>query len=423
MVESPDADRILVIRLGALGDVVRTIPAVASLRAHYPGALITWLVEPAAASALEGQAVVDEVMIFPRDRLQAHLARLRPVSLLRQTLRFARTLREGRFDLVVDFHGILKSGILARLSGAPLRVGYAPPVGREQSWRFANRRALLSAGKRSRFERNEGLVRFLAVAPAAVFQSRLRLEPEAARRAEQQREQAVVVIHPGTSPATPYKRYTAEGYAEAARLLYERAGVRSLVSHGPAPGELEFAQRIVAASRGAAALAPDTPRFADLAELVAGARVFIGSDSGPLHVASLLGTPVVQLLGPTDPVENAPFAGTPSRSVRVPVACSPCRRGCAAATCMRVIPSEAVAAAALELLQPKSFESDAAAGTDSAAGCEISAREAGSGPPLHARAEPNRQPGDQAADRPSDRPTEPPTDRPTGSAAVRPAAH
>ena len=348
MAESPGADRILIIRLGALGDVIRTVPAVASLRAHYPGAQISWLVEPAAAGVLEGQSVVDDVMIFPRDRLEYLMGRLRPLSLVRELWSIRRALRAERFDMVLDFHGILKSGMLARASGARLRVGYAPPVGREQGWRFLNRRAVLEPGKLSRFDRNEGLVRYLGATPLGPRASRLELGGATASRAR--RAEAIALIHPGTSPATPYKRYTVEGYSEVARALHERAGISSLVSYGPGHEERAFAQRIVGAAGGAARLAPETPRFSDLKELLAGARVFIGSDSGPLHAASLVGTPVVQILGPTDPVENAPFAGTPSRSVRVAMACSPCRRGCAAASCMRLVPALRVAEAALELL-------------------------------------------------------------------------
>jgi ADP-heptose:LPS heptosyltransferase len=88
----------------------------------------------------------------------------------------------------------------------------------------------------------------------------------------------------------------------------------------------------------------------DLAALFARSRLYVGADSGPMHVASAVGTPVIQLLGPTDPVENAPFAGTPSRTLRVDVGCNPCRRGCAAATCMRLIPAAAVLEAARVLL-------------------------------------------------------------------------
>jgi ADP-heptose:LPS heptosyltransferase len=351
MAESPRADRILVIRLGALGDVVRTLPAVALLRAQYPSAEITWLVEPGASGVLQGQSLVNEVMVFPRDRLERLLRGFRLAALVRECLRMARLLRAREFDLVLDFHGILKSGVLAWLSAAPLRVAYAPPVGREQGWRFSNQRAVLAPGKMSRFDRNEGLVHYLNGTPSAVSGASLELAPGAALRAAERCLSPSAIIHPGTSPATPYKRYTVEGYAEVARSLRDRIGLPSLVAHGPGQAELEFAKRIVGASQGAASLAPATASFAELAELLAGASLFIGSDSGPLHAASLVGTPVVQILGPTDPVENAPYSATPSRSVRVPVGCSPCRRGCAEATCMRIIPSERITAAAQELLE------------------------------------------------------------------------
>ena len=147
-----------------------------------------------------------------------------------------------------------------------------------------------------------------------------------------------VVMHPGTSDATPHKRWTPEGYGAVARALRDADGVSTLVSVGPARDDRAFAEAVVKAAAGAASLAPPTPGLGDLAALFARSRLYVGSDTGPLHVASLVGTPVVQLLGPTDPVENAPWPGTPSRTVRLPVACSPCRRGCAAAPCMRPDP-------------------------------------------------------------------------------------
>ena len=140
------------------------------------------------------------------------------------------------------------------------------------------------------------------------------------------------------------------GYAAVARALADRLGVASVVSCGPAGDDRAFASAIVEASDGAARIAPETPSLAVLAALFSCSRLYVGGDTGPMHVASLVGTPVVQILGPTDPVENAPFPGTPSRTVRVQIHCNPCRRGCAAATCMRVIPPDAVSDAACELL-------------------------------------------------------------------------
>jgi ADP-heptose:LPS heptosyltransferase len=265
--------------------------------------------------------------------------------------RFLAELRRRRFDLVLDFHAILKSGVLARLSGAPRRASYARPFAREGAFLFATERARIEPTRISRFERNEGLVRFLAL-NADCDRRPLRLDPETLERTEKALGPgpAPIVIHPGTSDATPHKRYTVAGYAAVARVLADCQGVTSVVSCGPARDDRAFAAAIVEASQGAARIAPETPSMADLAALFSCSRLYIGGDTGPMHVASLVGTPVVQILGPTDPVENAPFPATPSRTVRIQIRCNPCRRGCAAVTCMRVIRPNAVIDAACELL-------------------------------------------------------------------------
>jgi len=340
-----------VIRLGAVGDVVRTFPAISSLRAAYPASYIAWLVEPASASIVEGQPWVDEVILFPRGMLRESLQRWRLLSASRIARRFLAELRRRRFDLALDFHAILKSGVLARLSGARRRVSYARPFSREGAFLFASERVRMEPAKISRFERNQGLVHFLGrdVEPD---QRPLRLDPVTLERAEKALGPgpAPIAIHPGTSDATPHKRYTVAGYAAVARALADRHGVTSVVSCGPARDDRAFAAAIVQASGGAARIAPETPSLADLAALFSCSRLYIGGDTGPMHVASLVGTPVLQILGPTDPVENAPFPGTSSRTVRVQINCNPCRRGCAAVTCMRVISPDAVTDAACELL-------------------------------------------------------------------------
>jgi heptosyltransferase-2 len=377
-----------VIRFGALGDVVRTLPAFHSLRAGYPEARISWLVERKAAGVLADQPGIDEVLIFPREELSAHLRRGELPSLLREARRFIRELRARRFDLVVDFHAILKSGVVALASGAPLRVSYAWPAGRELAWLFANRRARLASRCESRFERNAALVTFLGLEmkcendgvgggrPSARAPL-LSLDPQALPRIEARLGDGPVpvVIHPGTSPSTSHKRYTVKGYGQVARALREGGGPPVMVTAGPSSGERWLARAVVEASGGAARLAPETSSFAELAALYSCSRLFIGSDTGPLHVASLVGTPVVQILGPTDPVQNAPYTGTPFRSVRVPMACSPCRWGCEAATCMRLIPPELVVAAARQLLSPPAI-----APSPPVAGAGVSVS-AGSSPP------------------------------------------
>jgi len=342
----PVARRIAVVRLGALGDVVRTLPAVSALRAGYPDARLAWVVEPPSAPLLEAQPWVDEVIVLPRPEI---VSRLRAGDLRGAWAvwrAFRATLRARRFDLVVDFHSILKSAWVARASGAPLRFGYARPYGREGAWLLANERARLVPERCSRFERNAALVEHLGL-PVRPDPAPLRV-PAATREAMAARlgGERPVVVHPGTGAGTPHKRWPAEGFAALARALAARPGVPVVVTAGPARDDRRLADAIVDASGGAARRAPETGSLLELAALFAASRLYVGGDTGPLHVASLVGTPVVQILGPTDPVENRPFAGTPSRVLRFPVACSPCRRGCAAATCMRLVAPEAVAEAA-----------------------------------------------------------------------------
>lgn len=339
------------IRLGAIGDVARTLPAVRALRDAYPEAELTWLVEPASASLLQGQPWIDRVLVFPRDVLRGALVRSRWLAAGSRLRLFLRELRAARFDLVLDFHGILKSGLLSRLSGGGRRIGYARPYAREGSHWLTAERARLAPPRISRFERNQALVRYLGITqettkPPLVVPSEI--EARAARLLEGAK--APVALHPGTSPATPHKRWTVEGYAAVARELAAREGLQSVVTAGADPEERAFADAVVRAADGVARRAPSTPTLLDLAALFARSRLYVGGDTGPMHLASLVGTPVVQLLGPTDPVENAPFPGVASRTVRVQVGCNPCRRGCATATCMRVIRPEAVVEAARALL-------------------------------------------------------------------------
>jgi len=349
--ERPLAQRILVIRLGALGDVVRTLPAVALLRDHYPESRIDWLVEERAAGVIESRGFVDSAVVFPRARIESLVRSRHAVEAAREFRRFARALRASGHDLVLDFHSIARSALLAVLSGAPQRIGFARPYAREGSDWLATHRVRLAHSCVSRFDRNEALVRALIGEDADAT-----LEPlcvaggaRAAMRHALGQAGAPVVLHAGSSAVAAHKRWGLDGFSTLARDLV-LAGERVLVASGPAPDEREQARAVVSASRGAAQLAPPTDTFEELAALMQAARAFVGADSGPLHVASLVGTPVVQLIGPTDPVENEPWRPTPWRRVSVELACRPCRRGCAAAACMRGIESGAVQRALLDLV-------------------------------------------------------------------------
>ena len=335
------ARRILVVRLGSLGDVVRTRFALPDLRALYPDARIDWLVEDRAASGLAGATEIDERIAVQRRALRVRNA-------LGWSAALVRSLRERNYDLAVDFHSILRSALPLWASGIPLRVGYDARLAREGAQRLFTHRVSVPDPHVSRFERNAALVRYLGAARGCA-RPELKLAVGAGELPEL--PERFAVLHPGTSPTTLYKRWEPERYAQVARGLAAEAGLASLVTWGPVPGERECAERVVALAGGSARLGPRTESLEVLLALLGRADVFIGSDSGPMHLASLAGRPIVAIFGPTDPVENAPFPGLPVRLVRVDVGCNPCREGCPARSCMAAVEPARVLAAARELLR------------------------------------------------------------------------
>jgi ADP-heptose:LPS heptosyltransferase len=243
--------RVLVVRLGAVGDVVRTLPAVSAMRHAWPSAHIAWLVETKASGVVRSQPWIDDVIVFPREELVAHGRRGRLLPMARVAVGFASALRGQRFDRVFDFHANLKSGVLSRLSGAADRFGFDRSAAREGSWLLATRRAALPAKPVSRFQRNAALAALagvdvekgppsLVVPPAA----RKRIgQWTAASGALQGR--AFVTLHPGSSPSTPYKRYPVGRLAAVGRTLADD-GLGVVATWGPAPGERAAAEALVA---------------------------------------------------------------------------------------------------------------------------------------------------------------------------------
>ena len=182
------------------------------------------------------------------------LRRGAPLQAAGELRAFARRLRRRRFELVLDFHSLLRSALLARLSAAPLRLGYARPFGRELSYWLATHRAVISPRRMSRFERNAALVRTLGIeAPPA--ESPLWVDPVASARVRARLgpHARPVALHPGSSNVTAHKRWSPEAYGRLARALADAEGVASVVTWGPARDDRHAAEAVVAASQGGCA--------------------------------------------------------------------------------------------------------------------------------------------------------------------------
>ena len=350
-------DKILIIRLSAIGDVVRALPAANALRDRFPTAHITWVLEEKARDVLAYQPEVDETIVFQRDRWKKGI--LNPLTFLRtigEVYRFVKELRGKHWDIAFDFHGILKSGLISYLSGAKDRVGFGRGYCKEWNHLFNNRKVNPRSSRTSRFERNLALLGYLGLdggrrgVDLRVSQEDVDYVDQFFRDRCLATSGPLVAIHPGTSPKTPYKRWASTKYSELADGLVEELKASVLFTWGP--GEKPMVDEVRGRMRRGSMVAPETHSLKQLAEIFRRCNLYIGSDTGPMHIASLVKTPVVGIYGPTDPIVNAPYEGTPHVIVRKDLPCSPCRnRGCKDVKCMEAISSQDVLDAAKTLLK------------------------------------------------------------------------
>jgi len=336
------ARRILIVRLSALGDVVHALPLLDALRRARPDAQLGWLVEARNASVLAEHPQLDRVFVFPRGELRALVRRGRLLAALRLARGFLRELRAARFEVAIDAQSNLRSSLLAWLSGARRRIGFAPPFTKEKAhWLFTETVAVPRGGQ-LKFERNLALLAPLGV-DARGARPRLSL-PESARAAARsfragERAAELVALHPGVSGFGAIKQWAPERFAGVARRLADERGARCIVTWGP--GERGLAEEVVRGAQGAARLAPETRSLLELAALYEVCDAVVGGDTGPIHLAAALGVPVVGLYGPKDPAIYGPWDGLRGRAATTvwkQVHCSPCRlRRCGNVICMPAI--------------------------------------------------------------------------------------
>ncbi len=301
------SDRVLIVRLGAVGDVLRALPAVTALHKGVPGIRIAWLVENLARPLLEGHPDIDQLFRFPRRDLGR--AGRHPGQAAAALKCMRQELRTWQVTVSIDLQSSLKSGIASVLSAAPRRVGFAPPFCRELNFLFTNEWAVPASRWLNRVERNLQLVQALGVRSDLIEVSlpENREEGEAAAAILNQLVPGsgpVVLISPGVSALQAHKMWPAEHYARLAVLLRDATGARPIVVWGPR--EEPLARRIVQGAAAAAILAPAAD-LRLLAALLRRADLFIGADTGPMHLAWVVGCRVVALFGPTDPRLNAPL--------------------------------------------------------------------------------------------------------------------
>lgn len=349
MNEMNEPRRLLAVNLNYLGDVLFTTPALSVLRARFPRAVIDTFVGERAATLLEGNRDVDRIIPRP------------PRGGLGRNRALRRVLLDGRYDAVLLFQSILASAALAAsTTRVPVRVGFA-----QDGCAFFLTHSV--APRRPGEHVVDAYVRLAEATAEAAFgpqpgtppPPRLKIALAAEERAwadefirasEITRPVAALVI--GTSSGRPQKRWPEEYWPLLADRLWNAAGVASVLIGGPE--EIEVASRVRAAARSpvASAVGRTSPR--QMAALTARCGVVVSGDTGPLHVATAVGTPTVALFGSTDPSETGPWGGGVSANVLYDaLACAPCRKSptCGGRfDCMRALVPERVFDAVLSLL-------------------------------------------------------------------------
>ena len=331
--------RILIVKLGAIGDVVHALPALSALRRSMPGAHIAWAVEQgAAAELLQGCRGLDELIELDMRGWRKSLMNVETQTAIRKAMA---GLRKARFELSLDFQGLLKSAMVARLARVPRRIGFAREALREPASAFMLTERVTVDDSGHVINKNLKLVEHLGCDVSGEYEFPIALSDEDERFAERQIERfdsRFAILNPGGG--WPTKLWGAEGFGAIADRLWEAYSIRSVVTYGP--GEENLAQSVVDHSRANAAVMLDTT-LKQFFALARGAKLFIGGDTGPMHIAAAARSPIVAIFGPTESRRNGPFAQDDVVIERFDLDCRvDCyRRSCSHTSCMN-IPLEGV---------------------------------------------------------------------------------
>lgn len=293
---STSAPRILIVRLSAIGDVVQGMPIACALRERFPQSYLAWAVGEAGATLLTGHQALDEIIVLPRRWLRSP----------RTFCRVRRRLRASRFDVAVEAQGLTKAALVAWLSAAPRRIGFGNPWGRELS-RWLNTETVDTSDVEHVVDRNLRLLR-----PLGIESPRVRFQLPELPQDRAAAEQMIARLEVGprfalvnSGAGWPSKLWPSDRYASVASHLGRRWQLPTIVVWGRDEERLA-GQQIVAASGGHARLAPPTT-LPQLAALARRARLFLGSYTGPLHIAAAAGTPCVGLFGPWPARRHGPY--------------------------------------------------------------------------------------------------------------------
>jgi heptosyltransferase-2 len=356
------AERILVVKLATLGDLLTITPALRALRSTFPRAHIGVLTTPAHAGALRGLDSFDEIIAFDKYAFDAPIDALGNLPV---AFGFAGRLRGGKWDSLVLLHhlttsfGVAKYAALSVMSGAPRRIGLDNGRGR---WFLTESAPDDGFGVRHEVDYWLDVVGVLGARHPGSPQLELCIAPDDEAWAEGRVPPRAVLIVPGSGAYSTARRWSPERFAEVGRALLERHGLRPVVLSGLAADEVALAREVATAIGAAAQVADAAPSPQCLGALVQRCTLVVANDGGVVHVATAVGTPVVAIFGPSNDRAWGPYplAETRHQVVREQLACAPCihrghsfgtPRGCPARTCLALVEADHVLGATQRALE------------------------------------------------------------------------
>jgi heptosyltransferase-1 len=283
--------RFLVLRLGSLGDIVHTFPAVAGLRETFPGSEIIWLTHPRWKLLVESSALASEIWDVET----------RSFSSIRKIIR---SIRHAEFDAAIDYQGLWKTAALPFLGGAKKRIGFSSATIREAGVPVLYTHRITVTTQHIADQNGELSMRAGARRGVAPFSLHISGQMESFMDGflASMEISRYVVLSPGGGWGS--KCWPAERFGALCQQVHNLLGVRCILNFGP--GEEKLMKAVLAAS-GAAKPLPLQAELKQLMAILRKAECVVGGDTGPLHLAIALGAPAVALYGPTDPARNGPY--------------------------------------------------------------------------------------------------------------------
>lgn len=317
---------ILFIKLGALGDVINTLPLAVNLK-HHLNARIHWVVAPLSLPLVEEHPCVDRVILFDKKKWRESFRQVR------------KDIRSQRFDIVLDLQRILKSGVFAMTARADRRIGFDRTRCKEMTFLFPFERIPASDPHSHMLSQYLEFATYLGVPyPEARWEIPVNDETSPGLPAN------YIILNIGATK--PANRWQPESFAAAARLIRDRFEMESILTGGPE--DHDMAAQITAMAEGSAINLVGKTTIQALKDVIFHARAVVSCDTGPMHLAVALGKPTIALFGPSDPGRTGPYRG---HVIQKPLSCSPCNaKSCEDPKCMEAITPEDVVSALSSLL-------------------------------------------------------------------------